>query len=65
MEIVREAKEMSFDLIVMGGHGPVGSWGLFRRNTLAKVVRHAPCPVLVVHPFKEDFIRDTSRQGIP
>jgi nucleotide-binding universal stress UspA family protein len=65
LQIIREAKEMASDLIVMGGHGPVGSWGLFRRNTLAKVVRHAPCPVLIVHPFQQGSIRDTSRQRIP
>ena len=65
LQIVGEAREMASDLIIMGGHGPVGSWGLFRRNTLAKVVRHAPCPVLVVHPFELGSIRDTSRQRIP
>ena len=65
LQIVGEAEEMSSDLIIMSSHGLVGSWGLFRRNTLAKVVRHAPCPVLIVHPSKQGFIRDTSRQRIP
>jgi nucleotide-binding universal stress UspA family protein len=63
--IVSGSKEMYSDLIVMGSHTPVGEWGLFRRNTLAKVVRHAPCPVLVVHPSEQGFVRDTSHQRIP
>ena len=65
LQIVNGAKEMFSDLIVMGSHTPVGAWGLFRRNTLAKVVRHAPCPVLVVHPREQGFVQNTSRQRRP
>jgi universal stress protein A len=51
-QIVNEAKEMNADMIIMASHGVVGSWGFFRRGTTAKVVRHAPCPVLVVPAYE-------------
>jgi nucleotide-binding universal stress UspA family protein len=52
LQIVNEAREIQADLIIMGTHGPVGIWGLFRRNTTSKVIRYAPCPVLVVPLFE-------------
>ena len=55
LQIVNEAKEIRADLIIMSTHGPVGIWGLFRRNTASKVVRYAPCPVLVVPLFERSF----------
>jgi nucleotide-binding universal stress UspA family protein len=45
-------------MIIMASHGPVGAWGLIRRGTATKVVRHAPCPVLVVRPFERGFVMD-------
>ena len=60
LQIVNEAREIQADLIIMGTHGPVGIWGLFRRNTTSKVVRYAPCPVLVVPLFERG-----SRVGSP
>ncbi len=51
LQIVSEAREVRADLIIMGTHRTVGIWGLFRRNTASKVVRYAPCPVLVVPVF--------------
>jgi len=56
-QIVNEARETNADMIIMANHGAVGSWGFFRRNTTAKVVRHAPCPVLVVPPLEHGFVR--------
>jgi len=50
-QIVNEAREANADIIIMGRHGPVGTWGLFRCNTVSKVVRCAPCPVLVIPLF--------------
>ena len=55
LQIVNEAKETEADLILMGSHGSVGAWGLFRRNTTSKVVRSAPCPVAVVPLFEHGF----------
>ena len=63
LQIVNGAKEMFSDLIIMGGHA-AGARGLFHRNTLARVTRCASCPVLVVHPFERESVRDTSRQRI-
>ena len=51
LQIVSEAREVKADLIIMGTHGPVGLWGLFRRNTASKVVRYAPCPVFIAPLF--------------
>ncbi len=59
-QIVNEAKETNADMIIMASHGVVGSWGFFRRRTTAKVVRRAPCPVLVVPAFERGFVVDTS-----
>jgi nucleotide-binding universal stress UspA family protein len=61
-QIVNEAKETNADMIIMAHHGAVGSWGFFRRGTTEKVVRHAPCPVLVVPPFERDFVMSNTRQ---
>jgi nucleotide-binding universal stress UspA family protein len=59
LQIVNEAREIQADLIIMGTHGPVGIWKLFRRNTTSKVVRYAPCPVLVVPLFERGFALDS------
>ncbi len=46
--IVRFAEEGRFDLIVVGHSGVSGVWGRFLGGTADKIVRHAPCDVLVV-----------------
>ena len=46
--IARLAKEGGFDLAVIGHSGHSGVWGMFLGGTADKVVRHAPCSVLVV-----------------
>jgi nucleotide-binding universal stress UspA family protein len=55
-QIVNEAKETNADMIIMASHGAVGPWGFFRRGTTARVVRHAPCPVLVVPAWEHSFV---------
>jgi universal stress protein A len=62
-QIVNEAKETNADMIIMASHGPVGSWGLFRRSTVTKVVRHAPCPVLVVPLFERGLVVNTHSEA--
>jgi nucleotide-binding universal stress UspA family protein len=47
-EIQRVAREHSCDLIVMGTHGRTGLRRLLMGSIAEKVVRQAPCPVLVV-----------------
>ena len=50
--IVRQAGEGGADLIVMGSHGRRGLSRVILGSVTERVVRHAPCPVLVVHPKK-------------
>ncbi|ENO3978177.1 universal stress protein [Aeromonas veronii] len=47
-EIVIQAKEDEAELIVMGSHGRSGISHLLVGSVAESVVRHAPCPVLVV-----------------
>jgi nucleotide-binding universal stress UspA family protein len=46
--ICREAAERHADVIVVGSHGRTGVRRLFLGSVSERVVRHAPCPVLVV-----------------
>ena len=46
--IVRVARELGADLIVMGTHGRVGLQHALLGSVAEKVVRLAPCPVLTV-----------------
>lgn len=47
-EIVEEANNVSADLIVIATHGYSGLKRVLLGSTAERVVRHAPCPVLVV-----------------
>jgi len=47
-EIVQFARDHATDLIVIGTHGRTGMEHLLLGSTAERVVRHAPCPVLVV-----------------
>jgi nucleotide-binding universal stress UspA family protein len=46
--ICRVAEELEVDVIVVGSHGRTGLERLFLGSVSEHVVRHAPCPVLVV-----------------
>ena len=52
-EIVKAAKEMDADIIVMSTHGRTGVRRTVIGSVAEKVVRHALCPVLTVKP--EEF----------
>jgi universal stress protein A len=52
-EIVRVAAERGVDLIVISSHGRTGLGRMLFGSTAESVVRHAPCPVLVVKPPTE------------
>lgn len=52
-EIARVAKERDVDLIVISSHGRTGLGRILFGSTAESVVRHAPCPVLVVKPPAE------------
>lgn len=49
-EIVQVAKDRNVDLIVVSSHGRTGLGRILFGSTAEAVVRHAPCPVLVVKP---------------
>jgi nucleotide-binding universal stress UspA family protein len=46
--IIQEARARNSDLIIIGIHEKTGLLRLLQRNTAARVIRRAPCPVLVV-----------------
>ena len=50
-EICRLARELEIDLIITGTRGQTGLKHLVLGSTAERVVRHAPCPVLVLHSF--------------
>ncbi|MDN3511522.1 MAG: universal stress protein [Candidatus Jettenia sp.] len=47
-EITNAAKELGVDIIVMGTHGRTGISHVMMGSVAEKVVRKAPCPVLMV-----------------
>lgn len=51
--IVAEAEREAADLIVMGTHGRTGFERLALGSIAEDVLRHAPCPVLVVRQTQE------------
>jgi universal stress protein A len=55
-EIVRAADERNVDLIIIGTQGRTGLARMFG-STAEWVVRHAPCPVLVVREREHDFVQ--------
>jgi universal stress protein A len=59
-EIVKAATEGNIDLIILGTQGRTGLAHLLIGSTAERVVRHAPCPVLVVREREHDFV--TSRK---
>lgn len=49
-EIVKAAKDWGADLIVVGSHGRRGLTRALVGSVAETVMRHAPCPILVVRP---------------
>jgi len=56
VEITRYAKENAIDLIVMGTHGRGAIAHMLLGSVAERVVRKAPCPVLVVRDEEHDFV---------
>ena len=52
--ICRVADELAVDVIIVGSHGRSGLKRLFLGSVSEHVVRHAPCPVLVIREANED-----------
>ena len=55
-EIARVARERNVDLIILSTHGYTGLKHLRLGSTAEKVVRHAPCPVLVVREQENELV---------
>jgi nucleotide-binding universal stress UspA family protein len=51
-EVVEYARQHAIDLIVMGTHGRTGIPHIFLGSVAERVVREAPCAVLVIRPKK-------------
>lgn len=56
-EIDQYAREESIDLIIIATHGHSGMEHVLFGSTAEKVVRHAPCPVLVVRLAEKEFVK--------
>lgn len=52
LEIIQTADEENVDLIIIATHGHTGVEHILFGGTAEKVVRKAPCPVLVVRPVE-------------
>jgi len=57
-EIVDYARDMKFDLVIMGTHGLSGVNHALLGSTTERVVRTAPCPVLTFHENPESSASD-------
>jgi len=55
-EIAEAAREFGADLIIISTHGRKGFSRLLLGSTSEKVVRNAPCPVLIVRECEHEFI---------
>ncbi len=55
-EIADAARSLKADLIIISTHGYTGIKHALLGSTTERVVRHAPCPVLVVRALEHEFI---------
>jgi universal stress protein A len=55
-EIVEAAKEQDIDLVIIATHGRTGWKHFCIGSTAERVVRAAPCPVLVVREKEHEFV---------
>ncbi|MEP0822329.1 MAG: universal stress protein [Ignavibacterium sp.] len=56
-EIILYAREEKMDLIIIATHGHTGIEHVLFGSTAEKVVRKAPCPVLVVRSGEREFVK--------
>jgi universal stress protein A len=62
-EIVAAASDGNFDLVILGTQGRTGLSHLLIGSTAERVVRHAPCPVMVVREREHDFVKSRKESG--
>src|SRR5262245_30952910 len=55
-DIADAARTLKADLIIIATHGYMGLKHAFLGSTTERVVRHAPCPVLVVRSHEHEFV---------
>ncbi len=60
-EIADAARTLKVDLIIISTHGYTGLKHALLGSTAERVVRHAPCPVLVVRPREHDFVASETK----
>lgn len=56
LEICALAREYNADLIIISTHGYTGVKHTVLGSVAERVVRHAPCPVLIVRENEHDFV---------
>jgi nucleotide-binding universal stress UspA family protein len=56
LEITRAVRDLGIDLIILATHGRSGLAHIFLGSVAERVVRHAPCPVLVVREGEHEFV---------
>jgi nucleotide-binding universal stress UspA family protein len=56
-EIDQYAQDEAIDLIIIATHGHTGIEHVLFGSTAEKVIRHAPCPVLVIPAAGKKFVR--------
>jgi len=54
--VVQVARDRKADLIITATHGRTGIKHLLLGSTAEKIVRLAPCPVLVVREKEHEFV---------
>jgi len=64
-EIVALARSSEADLIVISTHGRTGVGRSLLGSVAERVVRHAPCPVLVVRKHERDFAVGSGKARLP
>ncbi len=58
-EIAAAARDTNADLIILATHGRTGLKHVLVGSVTERVVRHAPCPVLVVRDHEREFVPTT------
>jgi nucleotide-binding universal stress UspA family protein len=51
-DIVAYVKEQKADLIIIGSHGAKGMMDILLGSVAERVLKSAPCPILVFNPYK-------------
>lgn len=55
-EVVQLAEKLKTDLLVITTHGYTGLQRFLLGSAAEKIIRHAPCPVMVVRDEEHDFV---------